>query len=71
MVSSTLKGDRVEFSFVDNGRGFDLQERISGGPGRGMGLAAMEERLKMVGGTLTIKSRKQRGTKLCFTVPVS
>ncbi len=70
-VSTTLKQDRVEFSFDDNGRGFDLQEPISGGPGRGMGLAAMEERLKMVGGTLTIQSRKQEGTRLSFTIPVS
>ena len=70
-VSTTLKPDRVEFSFEDDGRGFDLQERHSGDPDRGMGLAAMEERLKMVGGTLTIKSRKQGGTKLSFTVPFS
>ncbi len=70
-VSTTLKQDRVEFSFDDNGRGFDLQEPISGGPGRGIGLAAMEESLKMVGGTLTIKSRKQGGTRLSFTVPLA
>ena len=36
-----------------------------------MGLAAMEERLRMVGGTLTIKSREQEGTRLSFTIPVS
>ena len=71
MVSTTLKPDRVEFSFEDNGRGFDVQKRISGGLDRGMGLAAMEERLKMVGGTLTIKSRKQGGTRLSFTVPLA
>ena len=61
----------MEFSFQDDGRGFDLQERHSGDPDRGMGLAAMEERLRMVGGTLTIKSRKQGGTRLSFTIPVS
>ncbi len=70
-VSTTLKPDQVEFSFKDDGRGFDLQERHSGDPDRGMGLAAMEERLRMVGGTLTIKSRKQGGTRLSFTIPFS
>ncbi len=70
-VATTLKQDRVEFSFQDDGRGFDVQARHSGDPDRGMGLAAMEERLRMVGGTLTIKSRKQGGTRLSFTIPVS
>ena len=70
-VSNTLEGDRVEFSFQDDGRGFDVQARHSGDPDRGMGLAAMEERLRMVGGTLTIQSREQEGTRLSFTIPVS
>ncbi len=38
-VSTILEGERVEFSFRDDGRGFDVQERLSGGPGQGMGLA--------------------------------
>jgi signal transduction histidine kinase len=32
-------------------------------------LAAMKERLNMVGGTFEIHSREQEGTRLSFTIP--
>ena len=52
----------------DDGRGFDLQE-VEQDPNRGMGLAAMRERLYIVGGSLEIWSRKGAGTKLTFRIP--
>jgi signal transduction histidine kinase len=40
------------------------------GAGSGVGLAAMEERLNMVGGSFVIQSREQEGTRLSFTIPI-
>jgi signal transduction histidine kinase len=61
----------VQFVVQDNGAGFDPKELDAGGRSRRMGLVAMEERLHMVGGSFRIQSRKQRGTRLSFTIPVA
>ena len=37
---------------------------------RGLGLATMEERMNMVGGSLQIQSKKKAGTRLTFTIPM-
>jgi signal transduction histidine kinase len=52
----------------DDGQGFDLSE-ITSDATRGMGLAAMQERLYIVGGFLEIRSQKGQGTRLIFTIP--
>ncbi len=62
--------DGASFQVVDNGRGFDLER----GMGReatkkGLGLAALEERVHMLGGTLQIRSQENLGTEILFTVP--
>jgi signal transduction histidine kinase len=69
-ISSKKEGNRVNFVVQDNGAGFDVEEVDSGGAGRRIGLAAMKERLSMVGGSFTIQSRRQRGTRLSFTIPI-
>jgi PAS domain S-box-containing protein len=68
-VSARVEGSQVHFTVQDDGRGFDVSQ-VLGAPSRGIGLAAMEERLNMVGGSFEIHSREQVGTKLCFTVPI-
>jgi two-component system sensor histidine kinase DegS len=70
-ISSKKERHRVHFVIQDNGAGFDVNELGSGGKGRRLGLVAMEERLNMVGGSFNIQSRKQRGTRLSFTIPVT
>jgi signal transduction histidine kinase len=41
----------VSLLVVDNGRGFDVSEVLSrGAREKGLGLAAMEERMRMLGG---------------------
>jgi PAS domain S-box-containing protein len=69
-ISSKREQDRVQFVVQDNGAGFDPKELDAGGRSRRMGLVAMEERLHMVGGSFRIQSRKQRGTRLSFSIPV-
>jgi signal transduction histidine kinase len=69
-VSIKRRNGTVFFQLEDNGNGFDLQqvlERTAGS--RGVGLAAMDERVRMLGGTLNISSEKGKGTKISFAIP--
>jgi PAS domain S-box-containing protein len=62
----------VHFMVEDDGKGFDTNE--AGAPDerrKGLGLALMEERADLVGGTLEIRSRDgARGTRILLTVPI-
>jgi PAS domain S-box-containing protein len=61
----------VTFTIEDNGRGFDPQVVMNRqNRQRGIGLAAMQERARMAGGQLEIRSRSGRGTHLAFTIPL-
>ncbi|MGB8719437.1 MAG: ATP-binding protein, partial [Desulfobacterales bacterium] len=65
-------GDQVVFQIQDDGRGFDIQENWQRHVAdRGLGLAAMDERARMLGGTLLIAPQKGRGTRLTLTIPVA
>jgi len=59
------------FEVQDNGRGFEVGETMSR-PAmmKSLGLAALNERAKMLGGSLQIRSRKGQGTHIICTVPV-
>lgn len=71
-ISIKRHPDRVSFRVEDNGRGFNLAQVLGGDiDGRGLGLAAMEERVRMLGGVLDIRSREGKGTKICFEVPIA
>lgn len=58
------------FEVKDNGKGFDITEGWQRSPRGGMGLLAMEERIRMLGGELRLWSRKNQGTHITFTIPV-
>ncbi len=69
LVAVTRHDDRVSFLIQDNGKGFDPAQ-----PRRqslGMGLAAMQERARMVGGVLSISSQEGAGTKISLDIPYS
>ena len=72
-VSISIKkdGNLIALVLEDNGAGFDPVQ-VSGrrGSGRGMGLAALDERTRMLGGTLTIRSQPGSGTRLTCIIPV-
>ena len=65
------KKKNVFIQIVDNGKGFDkkrIEKRNS--TVIGLGLTAMDERARMLGGTLEIFSQKQRGTRITLNVPI-
>ncbi len=59
--------DAVNLTISDSGNGF-IREAVKQGPG--LGLLSMEERLKLLNGTISIESRPQRGTTIHARVPV-
>jgi len=54
----------VTLSVRDNGRGFDVAERI----GKGYGLTGMHERVAVLGGSLSIDSQPGEGTEVSATL---
>jgi len=64
--------DTVNFQVKDNGVGFDLEQVLTRDPTtKGLGLAALEERVHILGGKLTIKSQENHGTEISFSVPIT
>lgn len=69
-VTVRKKEDRVSFHIVDDGKGFNLPLYSMRDPAlKGLGLATMEERVRMLGGLLEMRSQKGKGTQIAFTVP--
>jgi len=68
-ASVSLKGqiDTINLTVEDSGAGFDLQEKLRG---RGLGLTSMNERLKVVGGHLSIHSQRGHGTTIHAVAPL-
>ena len=62
--------DRIEVTISDNGQGFELSGRMDDLPRSGkLGLAGMQERARLLGGTLEVKSTLGKGTTLIVEVP--
>jgi PAS domain S-box-containing protein len=60
--------DRIALCISDAGRGFDpelAKEKT------GLGLISMRERLRAVGGQLSVESQPSRGTQICARIPLS
>jgi signal transduction histidine kinase len=62
-TNGTLTG-----SLTDNGVGFD---RAGQNSGHGFGLSGMEQRVKKIGGELSVKSSPGAGTKISLVVPLA
>lgn len=65
------KGDNLNLTVRDDGRGFDLEEKHGRVLQEGhLGLTAMKERAALHGGTLTINSSKNNGTEIKVSIPL-
>ena len=61
----------IKMTVTDNGGGFERPERMGDLARSGkLGLAGMQERAQLVGGTLTINSAPGKGTNLTVEVPL-
>ncbi len=63
--------DGVHFRVEDDGRGFNVRDAFNRDPGeQGLGLSAIYQRARMLGGSLDIWSQEGKGTKITFKVPL-
>ncbi len=69
-ASVRLEGqnEKLHLSVIDHGQGFNPKERLHQG---GIGIRSMEERLRLLGGSLEIHSRPMDGTRVDAWVPIS
>ncbi|MEW6428128.1 MAG: sensor histidine kinase [Thermodesulfobacteriota bacterium] len=72
-IASQWKPGEEAMTFIiqDDGRGFDVDSVLAKkSTEKGMGLATMAERVRILGGTLQIKSSPAHGTTVLFTAPI-
>ncbi|MBI2845864.1 MAG: sensor histidine kinase [Chloroflexi bacterium] len=69
-VALGLQPDKVRIVVEDDGSGFDVQEALAAVKQRKtLGLAALQERVELLGGTASFESRIGRGTKVTIEIP--
>jgi len=70
-VDLTFYPEAVCLRIEDNGTGFDFEAVKTLGSESGFGLAGMEERARLIGGTLAVRSREGEGTSLEVQIPTA
>jgi signal transduction histidine kinase len=66
-VSLNVHIDTLNLTVKDSGAGFNPHEAMRG---RGLGLTSMKERLKVIGGQLSIHSEPGQGTMIHAVAPL-
>jgi PAS domain S-box-containing protein len=65
-----FSGDKVKVAISDNGQGFELAGGVDDLPRSGkLGLVGMQERARLLGGTLEVQSKPGKGTTIIIEVP--
>ena len=65
-VKLSGSGDEVELCISDSGQGFDVE---SAKVGSGLGIISIRERLRLIGGNLSIESEPSHGTRIRVRIP--
>ena len=66
-VALTRTGDGLQLSIADDGKGFDLGETRR--KGAGLGLVSIEERVRLLRGSVSIETHPEGGTRVEFQIP--
>ncbi len=61
--------DITEMEVADDGKGFDVAGSLE--RGKGLGLVSISERVRLAGGTVSIVTEVNKGTRLCVRIPSS
>ena len=70
-IDAKRKDDRLILVIEDQGVGFDVEKVKSlRADERGLGLAAMDERVHILGGLLDVYSTKGEGTRVFINIPL-
>jgi two-component system CheB/CheR fusion protein len=67
-IELALHGSDLALTITDTGKGFDPAEARNRG---GLGLVSMEERVRMVNGTISIRARRGDGARIAIRIPLS
>ena len=59
--------DRADLTIVDDGCGFDIAKRH----GQGLGLVSIDERVRLAGGTVSMVTEANKGTRVHVQIPVN
>ena len=63
--------EKIRIEIEDDGKGFDLDEMWNRHVAeRGLGIASLHERTRMLGGTFDLKTETGKGTRLSMTIPI-
>lgn len=65
-VELSAHGDRIDLGIFDSGAGFSAESPQGG---VGLGLISMRERLRLVGGHLSVESEPSHGTRIRVSIP--
>ena len=70
VVRLVASSPNIILRIEDNGQGFDVASRLARSfKEKRLGLSGMEERVSMLAGTMSIKSRPSKGTRILIEVP--
>ena len=70
-VEVKKQGERIAFTIEDNGRGFNPEQVMAPNLLKpGLGIPAMKERVRILGGSIHIGSKPGAGTRISFTIPL-
>ena len=71
VVKLEFGDNRIKMTVSDNGKGFELPERMGDLASVGkLGLAGMQERARLLGGSLKVESELGKGTRVAVEAPV-
>jgi signal transduction histidine kinase len=70
VVRLVASSPNIILRIEDNGQGFDVASRLARSfTEKRLGLSGMEERVSLLAGTMSIKSRPSKGTRILIEVP--